>query len=835
MFDLVLAILGFSHTFIGLVTCLGPPPTNGHSMAGASTGLVINTTSGMIQGNRHQVADGPAIRTWQGIPYAQPPVGKLRFRPPEKVKGWKDIKDTRQPPPACLQSTGSPISSLNITNMDEDCLFLNIYSPEHNSDTLYPVMIWIHSGGFNRGSSMTVDPSRLASEEKVIVVTLQYRLGALGFIFLGKEAFKESTAAYSNLGLRDQVAGIEWISQNIMAFGGDPTRVTLFGSEAGAVSASYHLQNVHVSNLIQGVILQSGGPINNWAKKESNIMKMKSFEFTKKAGCPTEGMSLVVECLENVDVHRILSAQEKVCQHSLEENCFVPIIDNDTVFSNEDVRNLSKTNKAILKGYNSNEGFLQLMKFLTKEFPTEKLHSEGFSREMFIKMISRMFPMAGAQTHATIDFLYADDVELSQGASVRFLTLERIVGDYLYNCGQEFSSKYQFNEHQSGLENEQRIFKYKFSWQPSKDRWPRWSGVKQGDEIQFIFGNPLDQPADYLIEEKGFSKRLMAYWASFARTGSPNNLTDPEWPEYSADGRLVMELNAIRSEVTPLEPLQGQRCRFWNNLLPRLQEISSYQCKTNRWTKQKTKDFDQKHAEITTNQIERISPSFSQNSLLMVDEPHSTTRRTVRGLHIKSPKRGRQFIYKVKTPIPRDEQVRSTVKVLEKSRPKKLFKRQLKLKNNTQISYKLNVDLENDPESTEPWAVYDTKVKGNSPIYIAPNKYQVDNQNPILNDDNLEDYRQQPIDAFNNQRKRGSSNKKKNPAPLNESTRSKHSSKTKKPSGSRSSYDPFYPNFNGFEAKKSFSRTDDDAAVLLAETDSRPYFPNYFPKEDTSI
>ena len=171
--------------------------------------------------------------------------------------------------------------------------------------------------------------------------------------------------------------------------------MTLF--QAGAVSASYHLQNVHVSNLIQGVILQSGGPINSWAKKESNTMKMKSFQFTKKAGCPTEGMSLVIECLENVEVSRILSAQNKICDNSLEGDCFVPIVDDDTVFSNDHVRNLSRTNKAILQGYNSNEGFLKLMNFLTKEFPTEKLHSEGFSREMFIKMLARMFPRAGAQ------------------------------------------------------------------------------------------------------------------------------------------------------------------------------------------------------------------------------------------------------------------------------------------------------------------------------------------------------------------------------------------------------------------------------------------------------
>ena len=172
--------------------------------------------------------------------------------------------------------------------------------------------------------------------------------------------------------------------------------ITMF--QAGAVASSYHLQNVHVSNLIQGVILQSGGPINSWAKKDPHRMSVKSVEFVKKVGCPTQEFSLVTECLQNAEVSKILSAQKKVCENSLDGlNCFVPIVDDETVFSNNYVRNLSKTNKAILQGYNSNEGFLKLMKFLTKEFPTEKLHSEGFSRDMFVKMVARMFPNATPQ------------------------------------------------------------------------------------------------------------------------------------------------------------------------------------------------------------------------------------------------------------------------------------------------------------------------------------------------------------------------------------------------------------------------------------------------------
>ena len=205
------------------------PPTNGHSMSGAGQGLVVNTASGHVQGSQHVLSDtGTHVRTWLGLPYAQPPTGPLRFMSPEPVSPWSGIRDSVLLPPACPQTDKFSVTSSNQTS--EDCLYLNIYSAEtgDQEDSLKPVIIWIHPGEFNHGSASSVDPSRLAAAGNVIVVTIQYRLGALGYMYLGDNG---DNGQLTNLGLRDQLLALDWISENILHFGGDPTRVTLAGAE----------------------------------------------------------------------------------------------------------------------------------------------------------------------------------------------------------------------------------------------------------------------------------------------------------------------------------------------------------------------------------------------------------------------------------------------------------------------------------------------------------------------------------------------------------------------------------------------------------------------------
>ena len=165
------------------------------------------------------------------------------------------------------------------------------------------------------------------------------------------------------------------------------------------MSASYHNDNIHVSSILHSVILQSAGPRNSWAKLASKEMKQRTMKLAEKVGCSTADLA----CLQEVQVEDILASQDEVCHHGLGTvNCFVPTVDDEIVFSNKYQQKLNRSNANVMFGYNSNEGFLKLMQFLTKEFPTEKLYSEGFSQDMFLRMLSRMFPEVNDQVNIKI-------------------------------------------------------------------------------------------------------------------------------------------------------------------------------------------------------------------------------------------------------------------------------------------------------------------------------------------------------------------------------------------------------------------------------------------------
>src|SRR5260221_6258769 len=215
------------------------------------SGTLVQTQYGTVQG----VQVG-AVNSWKGIPYAQPPVGELRFRPPQPPEGWSDIRQATQFGPVATQpSTIQKLAGRRLS-MTEDCLSLNIWSPGAD-EKLCPVLVWIHGGGWLIGSGSFHDGTSLAAHGDVVVVTLNYRLGALGFLHLA-ELGGVAYAASGNCGILDQVAALQWIQDNIAAFGGDPHRVTVFGESAGAVSIAALLALPAAKGLFQRAILQSG-------------------------------------------------------------------------------------------------------------------------------------------------------------------------------------------------------------------------------------------------------------------------------------------------------------------------------------------------------------------------------------------------------------------------------------------------------------------------------------------------------------------------------------------------------------------------------------------------
>ena len=268
--------------------------------------LIVNTHSGRVRGMTSQSATGKQVDVWNSIPFAQPPVGELRFRHPKPMDPWGDVvRDTRALPNSCWQKidtffgnfTGSTMWNAN-TALSEDCLYLSVTVPRPRPKNAV-VMVWIYGGGFVSGTSTleVYDPKILVSEENVIFVSIQYRLASLGFLYF------DQPGAPGNMGMLDQVAALQWIHSNIVFFGGNPDNITLFGESAGAASVSMHLLSPLSRNLFNRAIMQSGSATAPWTigNKEETITR--GLNLAETVGCPHNRANLgpTLDCLRTIN------------------------------------------------------------------------------------------------------------------------------------------------------------------------------------------------------------------------------------------------------------------------------------------------------------------------------------------------------------------------------------------------------------------------------------------------------------------------------------------------------------------------------------------------------
>lgn len=216
---------------------------------------IVKTEAGYVSGT----SEG-GLWIYRGIPYAAPPIGDLRWRPPAPVQPWDGTREAKEFSAACPQpASADPSSGDTPANTSEDCLYLNVWTPAKSAGEKIPVMVFIHGGAFGQGAgSISLYDGTALAKKGVIVVTLNYRLGALGFL-AHPQLVKESTNGSSgNYGLLDQLAALDWVQRNIAAFGGDPSRVTIFGESAGASSILLHLVSPQSRGLYQQAIVESG-------------------------------------------------------------------------------------------------------------------------------------------------------------------------------------------------------------------------------------------------------------------------------------------------------------------------------------------------------------------------------------------------------------------------------------------------------------------------------------------------------------------------------------------------------------------------------------------------
>ncbi|KAK6194913.1 hypothetical protein SNE40_000445 [Patella caerulea] len=542
---------------------------------------IVKTEKGLVQGFR-MTTNGKDLDAFFGIPYAKPPLGGMRFKPPIPVDPWDGILNATVKPKCCMQGydqvfgnfSGAWVWNPN-TQPSEDCLYLNVWVPKTNPPyENKAVMVWIYGGSFYSGSAALdiYDSQHLATENDVIVVAMQYRVGALGFLAMGHHE------APGNAGMFDQRLALEWVQRNIHHFGGSSKNVTLFGESAGAVSIGLHMVSPISRGLFDRAILQSGAPHNEWGTvpTEEGIRRGRLLAGFMDCDSKAEA-SDVIECLRNVPAEHFQMHEFSVAKGIIQFP-FVPVVDGNFLVETP-AESLIRGNFKrcpLLLGSNSNEGiwflFYEIQEFFT-------LESTGLlTSEQFKAVLSRLFEFYPQYPHKQNDFgmdaiifQYTNWLDPKDQYKNR-LQSEQSVGDCHFVCFvQETASIYA----RAGM----NVYSYLFDHRSSVSPWPEWTGVMHGDEIAFIFGEPLNANSKYLARERDLSRKLMRYWSNFAKTGDPNRgpgeMSLNEWPPFLPQTQDYLVLStkylhtADRSQAVR-SGYKAHECAFWRNYLPHL-------------------------------------------------------------------------------------------------------------------------------------------------------------------------------------------------------------------------------------------------------------------------
>ncbi|XP_044128878.1 fatty acyl-CoA hydrolase precursor, medium chain-like [Bufo gargarizans] len=516
--------------------------------------LLVTTKYGQLRGVTVPVKEtSRVIDAFFGVPFARPPVGPLRFANPEPPEPWSSVRDASEFPPMCLQIKDIMDdiakyyeSSFKMPRTSEDCLYLNVFTPaDRDKQSKLPVMVFIHGGGLLFGAASMHDGSALSAYENVVVVSIQYRLGIPGFFSTGDEQLP------GNYGLLDQVAALRWVQENIADFGGDPTSVTIFGESAGAISVSFLVLSPLAKGLFHRAIAESGAvTMPNFVVSNSEDLLYYQNIVAKTSGCD---LSSIADCLRKKSEEELLSITKEM------GILFLPAC-VDGVF-------LPKPVKGIMADKEGNKVPL-LIGFNNHEFGWEALQmvnvtgiTEGMTRETVMQKLQTHILGLSPDVLPLVTDEYLGDTTDPLEIRDRFLDL---CGDVMFVIPAFKIAKY---HRDMGLP----VYVYEFQHPTSLLARVRPDYVKadHGDELVFVFGGPFLRDTVFFAgpatpEEKVLTRKVMKYWANFARTGNPNSPDLTTWPQYGAEEHY-MEINL---QPTSSSKLKEDKFKFWTEILP---------------------------------------------------------------------------------------------------------------------------------------------------------------------------------------------------------------------------------------------------------------------------
>jgi para-nitrobenzyl esterase len=459
----------------------------------------IRVEQGLLQG---AAEDG--LTVYRGIPFAAPPVGELRWRAPQSAVKWDGVRETVKFAPDPYQGDGKG-------NVSEDCLYLNVWTPAKSSGDRIPVLVWIYGGGFSFGSTSTsTHNGEHLARKGVVLVSINYRVGPLGFLAHPELSAESPRTVSGNYGLLDLIAGLQWVQKNIAAFGGDPEKVTIFGESAGGIAVSMLCASPLAKGLFHGAISQSGGsfgPPRPTTYPGENMKRLADAEQSGLAYAKRAGAASIAE-LRKLGPDKLPAG--------FGSGAAWPIIDGWVVPNDQyKIYEAGKYNDvAILVGYNSDEG----LSFSREKTPEEFRSNVEKRYGPFAEKLLAAYPVGTNSVPKT----------------ARDLMRDAAFGWHTWSW-----ARLQARARKS------KVFCYYFDQHPERrpDSPQADHGTPHGVDVPYVFQTLDRTKPDITQSDLQISEAVATYWVNFAKRGDPNGAGVPTWPQFTENDRQVMYFN----------------------------------------------------------------------------------------------------------------------------------------------------------------------------------------------------------------------------------------------------------------------------------------------------
>jgi para-nitrobenzyl esterase len=516
---------------------------------------VVQTKEGPIQGF---IANG--VTKFLGIPYAEPPVGNLRWQPPKDRAAWTNVRKATEFAPICAFVTTLGVFS-GPPNNNEDCLYLNVFTPDLNPTARLPVIVWIHGGGNFDGETPGYDGTKLAADGKTVVVTMEYRLNLMGF--LAHPALDNEGHSFGNYAILDQQAVLRWVARNIAGFGGDKDNVTVGGQSAGAVDTGVHMVSPLAKGLFHRGICQSF--CSAFTLPTKSEAEATGVAFAQAAGCGSGTGPEVAKCLRNLPAAKV----EELAGTTSAVGKFITgrgLVDGE-IIPDQPLRLFASgrfNHLPLINGNTADETNFGLA--ITEYFSsTDNAHRTPPTPEEYLAYVNTTYvpPAYPEGTAAKVLAVYPPSAFKSPQ-----LAWDR-VGTDSGICNQRRLDKV--------LASQIPLYTYEFADRTAPFFFPDMPGMEalayHTADIQYVFplwhGGPLGTPHPLNPRQAKLSDQLVSAWANFARTGNPNGSGNQPWARYTADAPawLIQDVSGLTT-VTDAQYSVLRHCDFWDAVTP---------------------------------------------------------------------------------------------------------------------------------------------------------------------------------------------------------------------------------------------------------------------------